>query len=427
MPTSAEELWQELERQTESIVPDRFREFVFATDFLIAEWKSDDPKRQQNALHLARRLLDAARDVGWLETASDATEGIVVDLGDGDERWTLWRDLLDKVAQIRGRRPRQEWQVLRLAKIFDVALTPLTNHLVQVTFDSRLSREALFAQLTRQWPEMVHRGWVRRTRRSKDGRPLALIRFVCLELPAGLTWEQRRLAWNESRFVQQHPSWREGDYRAFETAFSRAETALAGQRDGLAPLYREPRRELGDREVLWAPLLAAQFDQRRLAWAREIRKVQELLGAGLPPEGVATQLRSEGGEWGQLDAELALEAVRRMAQEDLSTYPDPDLGEIAIVSESERWLEPGRETDPIGVMHGVNMNNMPETIAAIQALHRDGVSDRDIAIWKEYPVDRVRQIIAMPMPISEDTDWVREHVEATLKRYREDHPAGDQP
>jgi hypothetical protein len=78
-------------------------------------------------------------------------------------------------------------------------------------------------------------------------------------------------------------------------------------------------------------------------------------------------------------------------------------------------------------MHGVNMNNMPETIAAIQALHRDGVSDRDIAIWKEYPVDRVRQIIAMPMPISEDTDWVREHVEATLKRYREDHPAGDQP
>jgi len=102
---------------------------------------------------------------------------------------------------------------------------------VRITFDARLSKQALFAVLTELWPELRSKGWVRPTR-SLESRKLALVRHVCIDSNVDATWRDRLAAWNNA-----HPEWSYSDVRALRSDFDRAEKSLTGRKWGLARFY----------------------------------------------------------------------------------------------------------------------------------------------------------------------------------------------
>jgi hypothetical protein len=149
--------------------------------------------------------------------------------GKADARWPLWRDLRDRLAEVRGV-PYDEppWTPFRFA-------LDRERGYVVFSFDHRLSERAVKGALKRELPRMRERGWLRETYYSvgKHDRALTLVRYVCLESPASATWRDRVTGWLASSYVKEHPEWGKpyhGDQasRRFERDFHQAEAALAG-------------------------------------------------------------------------------------------------------------------------------------------------------------------------------------------------------
>jgi hypothetical protein len=211
--------------------------------------------REQYASHvadMARGLKDHGlwpnEDVLAAEAPQQPTGGKT------DARWPLWRDLRDRLAEVRGV-PYDEptWTPFRFA-------LDRERGYVVFSFDHRLSERAVKGALKRELPRMRERGWLRETYYSvgKHDRALSLVRYVCLESPASATWRDRVTGWLASSYVKEHPEWGKpyhGNQAAhrFERDFHQAEAALAGPQ---VELTAGPKSQKGEHA------LAIFYDRR---------------------------------------------------------------------------------------------------------------------------------------------------------------------
>ena len=149
--------------------------------------------------------------------------------GRHDARWTLWRDLRDRRAEVLAV-PCDEpsWTPFRFA------LDRERHHIV-FSFDQRLADRTVSGMLKDELPKLREQGWRRETYYSpgKHDRGLALVRYVCLEASNSATWRDRVAGWLASSHVKTHPGWAkpyrgEQGARRFEEDFHEAEAALAG-------------------------------------------------------------------------------------------------------------------------------------------------------------------------------------------------------
>lgn len=166
-----------------------------------------------------------------------------------DERWRLIADLNTAyLAETDPETDDRQWLPVTLEPLLSLDTRPPSMS-VRITFDHRISLDALVKALRKTWPDLKRRGWVRRTRTLGD-RSLALLRFICLEAPRDTTWRARMQGWNEA-----HPNWEFSNDRAFNSAFHRAERQLTGEKfsldwfhDSIARLEADELLKLYDQE-----------------------------------------------------------------------------------------------------------------------------------------------------------------------------------
>lgn len=148
------------------------------------------------------------------------------------------------------------------------------SHAIRLTFDARVSKQALIVALTEMWPRLRSEGWVRPTRAMED-RKLALVRYVCLESGLDTSWRERCAGWNAT-----HGEWTYSDVRAMRSDFDRAERSLTGRKWGLARFYSPEKKA------------ALEKDFKDLN-PRERRALNELFRERVES---ATRLRRKGGD-----------------------------------------------------------------------------------------------------------------------------------
>ena len=194
--------------------------------------------------------------------------------GTADPRWQLWRDLRDRTGESSG------WEPLVVRRVFDVSADPagLIADRVEVIFDHRLPRAALFASLERLWPRLTDGGWIRPTR-TMEARAAALIRFVCLDNPPDTTWRVLMDGWNK-KHRKNRPEWQHKDVRDFQSRFHKAEEQLTGQKRGLEWFY-----DMASRPEDWSAVTLGELEQMD---ARG-----ELMGSRVVSRGFGNKLRSK--------------------------------------------------------------------------------------------------------------------------------------
>jgi hypothetical protein len=186
-----------------------------------------------------RVVIDAASTVRHLYRARLAAPKVPTkELGGhvimDDERWLLWRELLVKANE----GELTTWRPFHVGMRFTDVLPGLLSELVFVEFDNRLPLATVMRAVREAWKELESHGDVRSTRPLR-GKAIALLRFVCLDSEADLTWERRVEAWNEAQ-RETHPEWvYEGDQKArkMHSDFRGAEERLSGRKDGLRWAY----------------------------------------------------------------------------------------------------------------------------------------------------------------------------------------------
>lgn len=162
-----------------------------------------------------------------------------------DRRWQLLRDLDHRFHALFVGPEQEPWEPLSVVgERIDPNREPLARR-VTISFDSRLSQQALIAEIRRMWPRLTRSRLVRRTRPLSD-RSDALIRYVCLDEEPDRSWQDRLESWN-----QKHDRWQFAGVPQFERAFRRAEEQLTGEKFGLewfyASIARIPFEEVVDR------------------------------------------------------------------------------------------------------------------------------------------------------------------------------------
>ncbi|MDP2181396.1 MAG: hypothetical protein Q8K99_02355 [Actinomycetota bacterium] len=175
-----------------------------------------------------RRPSDSPTDLGRVKRPHDGS-------GKRDGRWELLADLGkaigDEVPPPLAAEGLSMW-------VSRVGLG--SARLVSITFDSRLSRQALFREITQMWPDLRSKGWVRPSRPLGE-RKLTLVRFVCLDSTPDESWRGRLDRWNKV-----HPNWCYRDSAAMQSDFARAEASLTGIKQGLAWYYDSAVRHFWD-------------------------------------------------------------------------------------------------------------------------------------------------------------------------------------
>lgn len=183
--------------------------------------------------------------------------------GKADGRWALLRDL----TLARGASTTEPLLIEGRATHMVLGDPLQTHDRVIVSFDSRLSRKALFRELVRIWPDLRAAGWVRPTRPLGD-RKLALVRFVCLEA-AELAWPDRLKEWN-----RQHPAEQYADLGRFISAFRGAEKSLTGRAYGLDWYYDPEARWLAEHDD-W-PVIQAAMERGEISAEAVVRYVKRM-------------------------------------------------------------------------------------------------------------------------------------------------------
>jgi hypothetical protein len=170
-----------------------------------------------------------------------------------DERWPLWRELIERRAELLGERPHEPpWTPLRFSQHREA-------NTIVFAFDRRLADKTVRAALERELPRLRAKGWLVASQ-PLSKRELALVRHVCLDSPIDASWRERAKGWRRSRFCRIHPKWAKRyrgkkAARRFEKDFHKAETRLAGRSRALGvhydPQVRERQREIhSQRELL---------------------------------------------------------------------------------------------------------------------------------------------------------------------------------
>lgn len=221
MPTTQTDFWRKLGSECGPLSK---QEHAFIE---LSAYRSDYERADHGAEERAETVDLAAEQIGrWRKAGVWSGEMRVQrpgeSAGEPDDRWDLLRDL----EHARGR----EMAPPLIAEGRAVHISTTGGGVaerVTISFDSRLSKPALFRGLGRLWPHLQAAGWVRRSGHLGD-RKLALVRFVCLEGTAGESWRSRFGRWNEC-----YSQWQYAHVRAFQSDFRRAETSLTGRRYGL--------------------------------------------------------------------------------------------------------------------------------------------------------------------------------------------------
>lgn len=218
MPTQRITFWQALAAQM-GPVSARERKFVALNGYTKRYDGSPSKDERETVIKLAAWEIKNLRKAGL--SIDEPADG----RGQPDGRWALLRELGEKLGEqtiapftVEGIDYRISRGGLGAARV------------VTITFDARLSKQALCRELTGVWPVMLERGWVRRSK-PLDDRKLALVRFVCLD-SEGATWRERVERWKE-----RYGTWAYRDQRAMHSDFGRAEMSLTGQKWGLAWFY----------------------------------------------------------------------------------------------------------------------------------------------------------------------------------------------
>lgn len=190
----------------------------------------------------------------------------------GDERWRLWRELLVKA---REGQP-TPWRPFMVGIRFIDTLPGLVSELVFVEFDNRLPFATVMRAFRKAWKELELQGDVRSTR-PLGGKAIALLRFVCLDSEADLTWERRVEAWNEAQ-RETHPEWvYEGDQKArkMHSDFRGAEERLSGRKGGLRWAYDSFEWTFQHLHPLERYLFSTRSDPEAEKIKKRIRKEEE--------------------------------------------------------------------------------------------------------------------------------------------------------
>ena len=151
-----------------------------------------------------------------------------------DQRWPLWRELMQVRLAADGHPLEQSWEPLRFYLVHDSSASPIGNKRIEISFDWRMPRAALEHELAKAWRHMTKQGWVRPSK-PLSRRLAEIVRFNCLVLEPDTPWRVRLERWNAQCTEDEAFT----DVRAFERAFRRAELQLTGQKWGLAWFYDE--------------------------------------------------------------------------------------------------------------------------------------------------------------------------------------------
>lgn len=271
-PSHVIPLWQAVEERLRARVPAEARRF-YQLEGWFGDYDLDDPAHRREVVNSLVRSVRHLRNAGLIGSAPDALAPPVA----SDGRWRLLRDLNGAYHRMAPEAPgdRRDWFPVSVSgPALNLDTRPPTSEII-LRFDNRVSRRTLIGALRRSWPELIGRGWLRRTRPLGD-RALALIRFVCLETPPGTTWRSRLEAWDTV-----HPHWAYRRVRALERGFRRAEQQLTGEPFGLQWFY-EPASRLNLPELFRA---GAGGDRRARAFIKRStakwRQINESLGRAL--------------------------------------------------------------------------------------------------------------------------------------------------
>lgn len=148
-----------------------------------------------------------------------------------DERWGVLKQLDERFSREATTDELAPWELVAIGAVrADLDREPYSRR-VTITFDHRLSQDALVKQIRQLWPDLRRQGLVRHTRRLGD-RKIALIRHVCLTATSGDSWSARCESWNAT-----HAQWSYGSGSEFVSAFRSAEKSLTGTRYGLEWFY----------------------------------------------------------------------------------------------------------------------------------------------------------------------------------------------
>lgn len=237
-PRAASEFWDALESRTGAFPP-RVRRFIGLGRHAEEYDRADGEDGREALLERVAECVQRHRESHlWFGHFVVEEPRSASDRGDG--RWVLLRDLeAARAAALGPRARRPQPPVTARLDPYGWRAGPGGGRVI-VTFDGRLSFDALQRELRALWPEFVAAGWVRRSR-SLRPRSLALLRFVCLDAEPDTPWRTLRDRWDLL-----HPEWRYRSAWAFQSDLHRAEAALAGRRGGLDRFYDSAAREIQD-------------------------------------------------------------------------------------------------------------------------------------------------------------------------------------
>jgi hypothetical protein len=271
MPTTEAGLWKSIERELGIGLPAPVRQFCRAQGWVRDYLTGTDDDRVETRDYIAETIRNLRESGLWQGSEPEPIELTPAH----DARWPLLKDLADAPRAAHGL-PESDWAPIQVQPVYIVHTDRRTapgipsHQVLHIQVDPRVNYRRLTAELRRLWPELVRRGWVRRTRSLED-RSIALLRFVCLETPAESSWRDRMHRWNT-----RYPGWAYTDARPFQSAFRRAEQQLTGEPYGLEWFYN-PVVRLPDAE---ARQLARQGDRAaRAVFRRRSKKMREAIQA----------------------------------------------------------------------------------------------------------------------------------------------------
>ena len=234
MPTDpCRVLWEEVGRRSDTLLSKEEITFLSLRN-VEDKWAAAEPHQKSSIVDYAADLVRDLRAAGLGGPGRKSRQEVVSDpattRSQTDARWPLWRELMAR------RLPATEapWEPLTFTLVYDTSAFPVRNQRVVISFDYRLSRQALGTELRNIWPRLQDGKWLR------PGKPInadaaKIVHFNCLEVEPGTPWRERLDEWKR----QAPPNHRYADHRAFHSEFKRAEERLTGSKYGLAWFYED--------------------------------------------------------------------------------------------------------------------------------------------------------------------------------------------
>ncbi|MHB8804605.1 MAG: hypothetical protein ACYC7C_05135 [Coriobacteriia bacterium] len=228
MPTTSNHFYTELETYLDWKLPAEYRSFVAARGY------EGDYRDALDATERQQVVEDAA---GFVQDLRKFALVVAAPVSSDKDGQTSLLHLLAATAEARGL---EGTGVVRPAEIrLEIGdLMPARRDRLMILLDRRSSLQDAIAALRDMWPQLITRGWVRRTR-PLGARKQRVVKLVCVDMPDA-SWRERLEAWNTAFPAESYRS-----VQALNSDFRRGETAVSGEPYGLEEYYEPAARELG--------------------------------------------------------------------------------------------------------------------------------------------------------------------------------------